>query len=281
MKNTLFEIKNISVEFGKKTILDNISMEINKGDFLVILGENGSGKSTLIKTLNKINNPSKGNVLFKNKPLFNEEKNIIKKVSSYFDKKIVSQKELSLEISYVPQISDFPTETTVYEFVKMGRFPYANFLGVNLDFENEEKIIDESLERMGILNLKNKFLVDLSGGQRQKALIALSIAQDTETIILDEPTNHLDIHSQLEIYDLLTTLNKEYKKNIILVTHDLSHGIKYANKVCFIKKGKIEAFGTPKEVFTKKNVLNVFGVNAVFSEDEDSKEILNFELPKK
>lgn len=285
-KNKLFEIKNLSVKYGKKFIIDGLTMDIDENEFLAIIGPNGSGKSTLVKTLVRVNEPIKGNVYFKGRPIYYDEKNFFKKfleilrdLKKGYQPKKYRSKELGLQIAYVPQLTEFPIQTTVHEFVKMGRFPHTNALGINLNIEKEKMIINEALEQMGILDLKDKMIDELSGGQKQKTLIAMALAQQTDTIILDEPTNHLDIHAQLEIMALLHKLYHKLKKTIIIVIHDINSGLKYASKVCVIKDGKVYAHDTPTNVADKNVFLEVFKINTTIEFVDGIKRITEFKLP--
>ncbi|WP_245600629.1 ABC transporter ATP-binding protein [Ureaplasma canigenitalium] len=292
----VFELDNISVGYGKKVIIDGLSAKIHRNDFVVVLGPNGCGKSTLIKTLCRIHNPISGIVKYKGKlisrPLLptlwfqwighrianaftKDRKKVIETLKWHMDnyKKVgaYKSKELALDLAYVPQLANFPEATSVYDFVKMGRFPSSNALGINTNHEREKYIIETALKHVGIYDLRDYNLEDLSGGQRQKALIALSLAQDTETIVLDEPTNHLDIRSQLEIIELLHKLHHKMKKTIIIVIHDINNGLKYAHKVMIMKKGQLMRYGKVKEVIDKQILLDVFGVDSIiFKNPQDN-----------
>ena len=284
----LFNIKDITVKYGKKTIIDDLNLEINEHEFVAILGPNGCGKSTLIKTLVRVHEPSVGNVYFKGRPIYYENhgfKKVDEVIKDLFNfkkddpNKKYNSKELGLEIAYVPQLTQFPTQTSVYEFVKMGRFPHTNILGINLDYKKEDAIIKEALNQMGILDLKDKMIDELSGGQKQKTLIAMALAQQTDTIILDEPTNHLDIKAQLEILSLLHKLHHRLHKSIIIVIHDINSGLKYASKVCLMNQGKILAYDKPEVVATAENLMTAFGVETTISLENGKIKISEFKLP--
>ena len=196
------------------------------------------------------------------------------------NKIIVSRpKMLAKDIAYVPQITNFPENTTIYDFVKMGRFPHSNALGFTSNFKKENAIIEDALKKVGIFEIKDEDINSVSGGQRQKALIAMSLAQQTNTIILDEPTNHLDIKAQLEIMSLLHKLHHELNKSIILVIHDINVGIKYASKTCIMKDGKILRYGRTKDVVDSEVLLDAFGVNTIIETEDGSINITEFSLP--
>ncbi len=339
----IFKIENLCLEYDKnKPILKDVSLTINQGEFVSIIGPNGCGKSTLIKSLARILNYKKSYkrkirdfILRTNlrkffsekkikeleqKCLYDENKNeeykepfllrlinkilhskfLIKmipknlvqkmktkqeelnnKVSIYgniyfLNKDLYSynSKEYAKKVSYVPQIIDFPNDTTVYDFVKMGRYPYTNYLGIN-DKESEE-LIDRAIKLVNLEEYRNQYLNDLSGGQRQRALLALSLAQDTDTIILDEPTNHLDVRYQLEIIHLLHDLNHNFNKTIILVIHDINHAMKFSDKMIVMKDGKICYFDQTDKIVNKEVIKEIFDVNAEIITSQDRKIISDY-----
>ena len=184
-----------------------------------------------------------------------------------------SSKELAQHLAYVPQILDFPKNIKVYDFVKMGRFPYKKIVGTE---KQEEQIILNALKTVEMDKFTNCYLEDLSGGQQQRCLIALALAQNTDTIVLDEPTNHLDIKSQLEIVNLLHKLNREFNKTIILVIHDLNYSIRYANKLLVIKNGNQVAFGDTQQIITPKLLKDVFDINTKIGLDLDNKKYVEY-----
>ncbi len=284
-----FSIRNLNVYYGKEHIIKNVSFDVNDTDFFVIIGPNGSGKSTLIKSMVRINNSYYGTILFNNRlvkkiwlPFLNIKKiiykltnnnqkyNYIKNDILNFGKlknsKPYNSKELAKQLSYVPQIGNFPENTTIFDFVKIGNFPNSNLLGIYKK-DTDEKV-KKILKLVGIDKIANSEITSVSGGQQQRALIAMALLQNTNTIILDEPTNHLDIKSQLEIAQLLHKLHHKYKKTILLVTHDLNLGIKYANKVCILQNGKVAAYGETKNIINEKILTRVFGVKTQINVNE-------------
>lgn len=254
----LFEIKNLSLAYDKKNkIVDNISFDVEEGEFISIIGPNASGKSTLIRSIAKILKPISGSIKYKGKDIHKYK-----------------SKEYAKMVSYVPQIAEFPSDITVYEFVKMGRFPYSQLFTNNSKIDKEK--IEDAIKQVNLVDYKDTFLSDLSGGQKQRAIIALALAQDTETIVLDEPTNHLDIKHQLEIIHLLHDLNHTYKKTIIMVIHDINHGIKFADKIIVMNNGLIYSQGQTNQVINKNLLKNVFGVSAQIILSENRKIISDY-----
>lgn len=242
-KDTIIEFKNVSVGYSKKSnIVNNFSTKIKRGDFVSIIGPNGSGKSTILKSIFKLVDVNSGEITY-------EDKN----VSEY------KSKELARKISFVPQITNFPSDVTLYEFVMMGRFPHGNIFTSNK--EKDKKIVLDAIKSVGLSGLENDYVNNLSGGQQQRSLIALVLAQDTETIILDEPTNHLDIRMQLEIMNILHELNHTTGKTIIVVVHDINHGLKFSDNVIVMKEGNKIIEGKTNDIIVESLIKDVFNVN--------------------
>ena len=234
--------KNVCLGYTKDiNVVDDASFSIKKGDFVSIIGVNGSGKSTLLFAFFSMVNQNSGEIFYDG-----------------LDLKSFSKKDISKKIAFVPQLSTFPEDVTLWEFVQLGRHPYNSLFFSNK--KDDEIKIRYALDSVGLSNLENKDIDELSGGQKQRALIALAIAQDTETIVLDEPTNHLDIKAQLEIMHLLHDLNHKMNKTIIIVIHDINHGLKFSDKVIVMKDGKVALDGKTNDIITEKSIEEIFGV---------------------
>jgi len=238
----MIKANNLKLCYDEKIILDDINLDIEKGKITALIGSNGCGKSTLIKAIARILSPKSGTVLM-------EDKDLLK----------MQSKEVSKLLAMLPQSSTAPDDLTIYDLVKQGRYPYHTLL--SFWSKKDESIVLNSIEKMGLIDDKDKTLGNLSGGQRQRAWIALALTQDTEIILLDEPTNHLDIKYQLEILNILKELNEKENRTIVLVIHDINHALKYAHNIVALKDGDIFAQG-PKEAIIDENLIkNVFGVN--------------------
>lgn len=254
------EFNNVTIGYSKKKIIvNNFSTNIHKGEFVSIIGPNGSGKSTVLKAIFNLANIYKGEI-----KLFN------KNIKDYH------KKQLAKHISFVPQITNFPSDVTVYEFVMMGRFPYGN--AISSDKLNDKQIVLDAINKVGLSGLEHEYINNLSGGQQQRALIALSLAQDTQIIVLDEPTNHLDIKMQLEVMDILKKLNNTSFKTIIMVVHDINHGLKFSDKVIVMKDGNKYIEGKTNEIINNDLIKKIFGVNSEIDISENKKIIKDFWL---
>lgn len=254
------EFKNVSIGYKKnKNVIYDFSTNIKDGEFVSIIGPNGSGKSTILKSLFNLVDIKSGEIKIHGKNL-----------------KQFKKKELAKNISFVPQITNFPVDVTIYEFVSMGRYPYGN--AISSDKYNDNKIILDAIKQVGLEGLEHEYVNNLSGGQQQRALIALSLAQDTKIIVLDEPTNHLDIKMQLEVMAILEKLNNEKNKTVIMVVHDINHGLKFSDKVIVMKNGKKVIEGKTNEIIDNNLIKNVFDVNSEISESSNKKIIKDYWL---
>lgn len=232
-----FELKNISGGYGKKVILEDISLKINPGEIVAVLGPNGEGKSTLLKIAGRLQKPFSGSVLMDDQD--------IRKISS---------KHLARRMAILNQTAAIPEGLTVEELVALGRFPYRES-----NTATKEKVI-EALKSMEILNLRKRIVASLSGGERQRARLAMVLAQDPELLLLDEPTTFLDIRHQFEILELIRTLNKKWNISVLMVLHDLSLASVYSDRMILLKEKKIHSSGSPEEIMKPEIIRDVFGI---------------------
>lgn len=235
------EVKNLKFGYKNDLVLKDISFDIKKGVFLSIVGPNGSGKSTILKLLNNIVDAKTASILIEGKDINRFRK-----------------KDLARKVALVPQDTTINYEFTVEEVVLMGRHPYKG------RFERENKtdyeLVEEALKLTNTFYLKDRMITEISGGERQRVLIARALAQEPSIILLDEPTAHLDINHQIEILSLLQRLNKEKGTTIVLVIHDINLGIRYSDEIIMLNKGKILGRGTPEEVITKDNIEQAYNL---------------------
>lgn len=216
----LITLKNLSLGYDKNIVIDNLNINIEENDFLCIVGPNGSGKSTLIKGILGLIKPVKGKVIYNN-------------LKQNF-------------IGYMPQEtkvdSNFPA--SVFEIVLSGTL---NRLGLKSFYTKRDKeIANKNLKILNIEKLKNKNFCDLSGGQRQKVLLARSLCATSKLLILDEPSNNLDSKSKKELYKMILDLNKNHNITIIMITHDLDHNNLIGNKILSLREDEV-FYGTTDE----------------------------------
>lgn len=244
----MLEIKNLICGYGSKFLLKDINLKISKGELIGIIGPNGSGKTTLLRTITRILKPKNGEILF-------EGKNILQVGFKEFAKKIAV-------VSQNIEISDIIVE----EFVLLGRIPYFKkfqFLETKNDFE----IAKRCMELTDTFKLKDRFIHEISGGEKQLVLIARALVQQPELLLLDEPTAHLDITHQIKILDLIRRLNKELSLTVIMVLHDLNLAGEYCNRLILINEGKICKTGTPNEVLAYQIIEEVYKTIVIVEEN--------------
>ncbi|WP_125154268.1 ABC transporter ATP-binding protein [Clostridium rectalis] len=243
-------VKDLYVKIGHKTIVENVGIDVGNREFVGIIGPNGSGKSTLLKTIYRALKPYCGtikidNTLIENMPL----------------------KESAKKLGVMTQASSFNFDFTVQEVVMMGRTPHKKMM--EPDDEKDYEIVYKSLEMVGMYNLMNRKFNSLSGGEKQRVLIARALSCEPKALVLDEPTNHLDIYYQISLLDIVKNLNVE----IFSAIHDLNLAATYCDKIYVMQKGSIVKYGTPKEVFTSELLKKVFNVNAIIEENNKTNKI--------
>ena len=235
----MIEIFDLSVTLGKKEILKNVNFHIKEQCLTVILGKNGSGKSTLINCLNqKI--PYNGKIVLDNQNL-----------------KDMKLRERAKKMSILPQVLP-NSHLSVWDLVSMGRAPYLDL--TQKMSEDDWQIVKESLKTIGIENLSDRTLDKLSGGERQKAYLAMILAQDTEFLILDEPTTYMDMAYESEFLDLLIKLKNQNKKTCCVVMHNLNQAVHIADRLVILDDGMICFEGTSEEALNQCILEKIFHV---------------------
>ncbi|MFJ5770523.1 ABC transporter ATP-binding protein [Psychrobacillus sp. NPDC093180] len=245
---TAIETKNLTLSYGDSIIINELDLQIPKGEITVFIGGNGCGKSTLLRSIARLLKPKNGAVLL--------EGNAIAKMST---------KDVAKQMSILPQSPIAPEGLTVLQLVKQGRYPYQTWLKQWTEKDEEE--VTNALKATAIEDLKDRPVDSLSGGQRQRAWIAMTLAQDTDVILLDEPTTYLDMTHQIEILDLLYELNEKEQRTIVMVLHDLNLACRYADNIVAIKDRKIYAQGKPEHIVSCPLVKDVFGMDCQITMD--------------
>lgn len=269
-------IKINKLEIGYKTkdncrvVIKNINESLYSGELTCLLGANGVGKSTLLKTLSKFISKLNGDILILDKEIENYKVNKL-------------ARKISIVLTQRPQVYNM----TVRELVESGRTPYTNFLG-HLK-ANDTAIVNQALKDIGIETLQNRFINTLSDGEKQKALIAKALSQDTPIIFLDEPTAFLDYPSKVEVLKLLHSLAHTKGKTILLSTHDMELAYQIADKVWLFNKDKELITGAPEDLALNGTLNNFFNGSELFFEQHSGlfkvkikhKGNINIEVPSK
>lgn len=233
----------LDISYEDRLIVQNLNIAIPQGKITALVGANGSGKSTILKTMARIMNPARGNVLLDGKSIHKQ-----------------STKDVAKQLAILPQNPTAPDGLTVSELVSYGRFPYQKGFG---SMSREDRaIVKWAIEATGMGGFANRPVDHLSGGQRQRAWIAMALAQETDILFLDEPTTFLDMAHQLEVLHLLQKLNEMNNRTIVMVVHDLNHAARYAHHMIAIKSGIVKGEGSPLEVITQEIMREVFNIEA-------------------
>jgi iron complex transport system ATP-binding protein len=242
------QTESLTLSYGDKIIINELDLEIPKGEITVFIGGNGCGKSTLLRSLARLLKPQTGSVMI--------DGNAIAKLST---------KDVAKKLAILPQSPTAPEGLTVLQLVKQGRYPHQSWL--KQWSQKDEEIVTKALQATKMEEFQHRRVDELSGGQRQRAWIALTLAQDTDIILLDEPTTYLDLTHQIEILDLLFELNEKEERTIVMVLHDLNLACRYAHNIVAIRDQKIFAQGKPEEVISCNLVKNVFDMDCQVTSD--------------
>ncbi|ODT81798.1 MAG: ABC transporter [Pelagibacterium sp. SCN 64-44] len=237
------EVKNLTLSYGQDVILDALSLPIPSGRITVLAGPNGCGKSTLLRAIRRLHAPQSGQVLL-----------------DALDISRLNGKELGRRIGLLAQSPTAPQDMSVEELVRLGRYPHQAML--QPWSPRDDAAVAAAMAGTGVEPLRHRRIGSLSGGQLQRAWIAMVLAQETDIICLDEPVNHLDMAHQLECLELVTRLNKEQGRTIVLVLHDLNLAARYADQLVFVSGGKIRDSGPAEAMMRSDLIAEVFNIGA-------------------
>jgi len=239
----LLELKEIAINYSDHTIIKNVSLQVREGEIVSIIGPNGTGKSTILKAISKRTPIANGSIMFNHQALTD-----------------MSVKDISKLMCMVSQSNASPHDMTVGELVSYGRLPFKKWY--ERMSKEDESIVEWALEQTHMQQYRNRLVYRLSGGEAQRAWIAMALAQQPKMLLLDEPTTYLDIAHQLEVLELVRRMNDELGITIVMVLHDLNHAVQYSDKLCVINDGVVHAYGSPQQVMTRQLIQEVYGVEA-------------------
>jgi iron complex transport system ATP-binding protein len=233
------ELSQLKFSYGKQSILKNINLSFPDGGLVCLIGPNGSGKSTLLKCINQILKPT-GEVSFNSKNV-----------------KQMSTPEIAKTFGYVPQDISSAFPITVFDMILLGRRAYISWNPTKHDLE----VVSQNISLLELDDFALRKVNELSGGERQKVLIAMALAQEPKVLLLDEPTSNLDVKHQLDVMKYLKTIVKENKILALMALHDLNLASQYADEVIMLRQGRVYAQGLPKDILTKENIKEVYRVD--------------------
>ncbi len=233
------QVQRVFFSYLDGLVLHDISLSIKAGEMVGLLGPNGSGKTTLIKLASGVLKPDQGEIKLDGSSLSQ-----------------LSRKSIARSVAVVPQQFNIPFAFTTAEVVMLGRTPFLRAFAE--ESEIDKQLVSNALELVGISGLRERRFDELSGGERQKVILAMALAQQPKLLLLDEPTVHLDITHQVEILELVRRLNVERGLTIIAAMHDLNLASLYFDRLVLLKEGRVSVDGTPAQVLTEARIREVF-----------------------
>ncbi|MFD0588774.1 ABC transporter ATP-binding protein [Paenibacillus sp. GCM10027627] len=236
----MIEVKEVSKAYGGKPVVEKVSLRIREGGITSFIGPNGAGKSTLLSIMSRLLQKDSGQVLIDGKDIADWKSS-----------------ELARKISILKQSNHVNLRLTVRELVSFGRFPYS---GGKLN-KGDWARVDEAIAYMDLIALQHNYLDQLSGGQNQRAFIAMVIAQNTEYILLDEPLNNLDMKHSVQIMKVLRRLVEELGKTVIIVIHDINFASCYSDYIVALKDGKIVKEGKAESIIDSAVLEHIYDMD--------------------
>lgn len=236
----MIQVRELTKFYGKKAVVENVSVNIHPGKITSFIGPNGAGKSTLLSMVSRLIDADTGEVLV--------NKENAKKMKS---------NEFSKRVSILKQSNFMNARLTIRELVSFGRYPHSRG---RLNAE-DLRIIDQSLEYMDLMDMQERYLDELSGGQRQRAFIAMVIAQDTDYILLDEPLNNLDMKHSVQIMKILRRLVDELGKTVVIVLHDINFASVYSDRIVALKDGRIVKDGPTNDIINSDSLKEIYDMD--------------------
>ena len=251
----MLKVKNLSYAFGSKQVLSDISLDIAEGSFYAVMGANGCGKTTLLRCMDNLLDVPVDTVFLGGK-----------NITAY------TSRQRAMQVAYVAQRPTSDVDFSAFEIVMMGRNPYQRHL--QNESQHDQDIVEQCMRMTNTWHLRESTLAQMSGGEVQRVMIARALAQQTPVLLLDEPLANLDISHQLEILGILTEINREQGKTIVLIIHDLNMALQYCPKLILLDNRQVAYCGDTAEGLTEENIAQVFGIRPKIETIEGRKYVL-------
>lgn len=252
----MIDIQSLSFSYLEELVVNQISFSVGDGEFVGIIGPNGAGKSTLLKLMDGILQPKEGEIKLQKKAL-----------------REYSRRQIAKMIGFVPQNFSTAFSYSVNDIVLMGRYPHLSaFFSESAD---DYRIGERSMKSTDVWQLRRRQFGELSGGEKQRVVLASALAQEPQILLLDEPTSSLDIKYQYQFYGILRELQQSSGLTIVVVTHDINLAARYCRRLILLKKGKVIDDGAPEKVITKEMMESVYEVKVeILHHPRDGKPLL-------
>jgi iron complex transport system ATP-binding protein len=238
----ILELHGVSCGYGRRTVLHNVDLSVDAGENLCLLGPNGVGKTTLFRTILGSITPQEGSVSVDGR-----------------DIRCLSRRERARLMAYVPQAHTAPFPFHVFDVVLTGRTAHISL--TSSPSRHDKDVARQALERMGIGHLSDRPYTEISGGERQLALIARALAQEPRVLIMDEPSSHLDFGNQARLLGLIKALVKERDLAVLMSSHFPNHAFACASRVALVKEGRVVTIGQPDHVLTEDALESIYGIS--------------------
>lgn len=246
--SNILEIKNLNIDYNGIKAIDDLSIDFEKGGFYTILGPNGAGKSTLLKAISKNIENMKGSIFIDN-----------------INIKDLKIKNLAKKISMVPQETSIDFDLLGEEIVLMGRIPHLKRL--EKEGRQDFSIVKEAMTKTNTLHLRNRSVTKMSGGEKQRVVVARALAQEAGIMLLDEPVSQLDLHNQIEIMNIIRELVDREGLTAICVLHDINLAVSYSDEILIMKDGKLVSKGKPADIIRQDIIEDTYGINVKIIEN--------------
>jgi len=238
------EVRNLGCRYGAREVLRAVSLSIQAGEVLAILGANGAGKTTLLHSLARIRRPSQGTVTIDSQEIWR-----------------LKPGDVARQLALMPQSERRDSSLSVTEAVRLGRAPHRGwFLPLTI---SDETMIEQALTAMSLTELRDRPITELSGGEWRRVILARAIVQQAEILILDEPVSGMDLRFQIEVMKTIRSLASGNGMAAVLTLHDLNLAAIYADRIALLAHGELMALGIPAEIFTPEKIQAAFGISVL------------------